>query len=378
MINTLKNNLKLLILIVILGIIGGGTYYFKFILSPQLETVQSLREQNIAKEQEVQFLEDELKMLPHRKNELKDMQMKVKALSDKIPSYQISAMMMMEIIQYMDIYNFADIEVIMGQALQYENETEAYYAMPITISYISSYSNTIQLIEEIQRSYQMIRVDHLSIDNGIQEEKEPPVVLENDTVETMIVLLLYYTDKEETQSPNFIEFFNKEKNVFLRPGVDEKKSNKTFNASPSSLQSRENSTFNIHIADIFHSGDNYSFSGYNSNREPVYVGLTSSVDTQITLTLRDQGYSCIIEDGEGKKSEKSVTTKIQDPQITITSQMQKVMTNMPTVKIYVHNYMTDVVDIRMRGTGLENIVIYNENNEKVPSGRQVGKVSLTI
>lgn len=378
MINTLKNNLKLLILIVILGIIGGGTYYFKFILSPQLETVQSLREQNIAKEQEVQFLEDELKMLPHRKNELKDMQMKVKALSDKIPSYQISAMMMMEIIQYMDIYNFADIEVTMGQALQYENETEAYYAMPITISYISSYSNTIQLIEEIQRSYQMIRVDHLSIDNGIQEEKEPPVVLENDTVETTIVLLLYYTDKEETQSPNFIEFFNKEKNVFLRPGVDEKKSNKTFNASPSSLQSRENSTFNIHIADIFHSGDNYSFSGYNSNREPVYVGLTSSVDTQITLTLRDQGYSCTIEDGEGKKSEKSVTTKIQDPQITITSQMQKVMTNMPTVKIYVHNYMTDVADIRMRGTGLENIVIYNENNEKVPSGRQVGKVSLTI
>lgn len=384
----IKNNMKLLIFIFVMLIIGGTGYYITSILFPQLETLQILREQNDIKNQQLELLQEELTMLSQTKRQIQDIQMKVKALKNKIPSYQMSAITMMELMQYMEIYKFEDIEVDIGEATQQESNKDIYYKVPVTIKYTNTYSNTAQFIHEINRSYQIITVEHISIDNRIQEERknQGEKFISEDFVQVQVSLSLYYNEKEgsdTTQHPNFMEFSNKEEQVFLRTSVEEfidtsrQKDIGSNSNSPFTIDNEENSIFDIYVADPLRSGDNYTFSSYALGEEPVYVGLTSSKDTKIAVTIRASGYSCVIEDSDGKKSEKKVNALVRSPSINITSQIQKVMENMPDVKIYIYNYTDDVINVNMRGSELDKIYIFNENGEQVPKGNKLGKVSLS-
>ena len=380
----IKDNKKLFILILVLILIGGGAYYFTAILSSQLETLSSLREENTVKENELKNLQDQLKRLPEKQDQLKEMQMEINSLNNQIPSYQASVMMMMEIMQYMDIYNFEDTQVKMGEPLPSEDEGDSYFTIPVTINYTTTYDNTIQFVEELNRSPQLLTVESLAIDNGVQEKEAKGLsqVIPDDWVEAQVILSLYYKEQDETiEYPNYMEFFNREENVFLRSEVDEKSTpSKSLGVAEQQKNERakEDTLFDLNLADIFRSGDNYSFSAYSLNQDPVYLGLTSGVDTKISLTIRDNSYTCLIEDVDGKKSEKKVDIRVKNPSISITSQIQKVMEDMPVVRIYVYNYTQNVVDVKMRGSELQNILIYNENGALVPEGKQVGKVALTI
>jgi len=380
--SALKNNKKFFIIILMVILIGGGIYYFTSILSSQLETLVELREENIVKENQLKVLEEQLKMLPEKKNQIKETQMEINSLNNQIPSYQVSVMMIMEIIQYMDIYDFQDTEIKMGEAFQEEGKRDSYFTIPVTINYTTTYDKTIQFIEEINRSSHIITIETLAIDNDIQEKEleDPTQVIPSDWVEVEVALSLYYKEEDGiSEYPNYVDFFNKEENVFLNPeAADESITSELSQNVVVSQRSKEDSLFDINLADIYRSGDNYSFSAYSPNQDPVYVGLTSGADAKITLTIKDSNYTCVIEDAEGKRSEKSVNINVKNPSINITSQIQKVTKKIPTVSIYVYNHTENVIDIKMRGSELQNVLIYNENNTLVPPGKRVGKVALKI
>lgn len=364
-------------------VIGGGTYYFTTILPPQLENLQILREQNEVKKRELQSLESKLSQLPEIQQKLKDMGMETQALKNKIPHHKMSFTMMMEIIKYMEVYDFQDTQVIMGEPIMQGDETSIYNTIPMTIKYTTTYDNAAKFLEEISRSYQMVTVDSFSIDNSIQEQKdqEGNEIVAGDVVEAEIRLSLHYLDSEEKEEyPNFMEFSNGQDKVFLRPGRDETKEVKQTNTQANNGSSRETSKdrtqFEINLADIFRSGHNYSFSGYSPGKDSVYVGLTSETDTTLILTVKDGGYSCLIQDANGKQSEKKVDVSVINPSVNINSQIQKVMENMPTVKIQIRNYTANVMKVNISGSLIDNILIYNEDNKIVPPGTQVGKIAL--
>ena len=378
-----KNNMKLVILLIMAMVIGGGTYYFTTILPPQLENLQILREQNEVKKRELQSLESKLSQLPEIQQKLKDMGMETQALKNKIPHHKMSFTMMMEIIKYMEVYDFQDTQVIMGEPIMQGDETSIYNTIPMTIKYTTTYDNAAKFLEEISRSYQMVTVDSFSIDNSIQEQKdqEGNEIVAGDVVEAEIRLSLHYLDSEEKEEyPNFMEFSNGQDKVFLRPGRDETKEVKQTNTQANNGSSRETSKdrtqFEINLADIFRSGHNYSFSGYSPGKDSVYVGLTSETDTTLILTVKDGGYSCLIQDANGKQSEKKVDVSVINPSVNINSQIQKVMENMPTVKIQIRNYTANVMKVNISGSLIDNILIYNEDNKIVPPGTQVGKIAL--
>jgi len=379
-----KNNKKLYILVLALFLIGGGAYYFTSILSSQLETLITLREQNIVKENQLKGLEEQLKTLPEKEKQIKEMEMEINSINNQIPSYQVPVTMIMEVIQYMDIYNFEDTEIVIGEVSQPEGKDDFYSIVPVTINYTTTYDKTTEFIEGINRSSQIVTIESLEIDNRIQETdlEDKTRIIPNDWVEVKVVLSLYYKEDDEILTyPNYVDFFDKEENVFLNPEAKQEGIiSKTSEVEETLVSQKpsEDSLFDINLADIYRSGDNYSFSAYSPNQDPVYVGLTSGRDAKIYLTIKNNSYTCIIEDIDGKRSEKTVDIDVENPRINITSQIQKVTTEMPVVSIYVYNHTENVVDIKMRGSELQNILIYNENNTLVSPGKRVGKVALKI
>ncbi|NLI89512.1 MAG: type 4a pilus biogenesis protein PilO [Epulopiscium sp.] len=395
--NFIKDNSKILGFLLVALVIVGGFFYYNLVLTPQLETLQELEDDNEIKGEELALLQQEYQNLDQRKLELKDIRMQTKSMEEKVPTYEVAVIMMAEVMQYMDIYNFNDRHVHVGAALdKREDESDEYETIPVSIEYTSTYEDTVKFLEMVNRSFQMITIDTFSIDNAIQDQDlssddGPQFRVSKDTVETQVVLHMHCRpDGESEVYPNFMEYLEKEENIFERPleidfeVVGDMEDDQTQEEIPhgtadgsSRTQMEQRTRFNIHLADILRSGDNYSFSAYSPNQDPVYVGLASSRDTKLVITIRENGYTCVIEDSEGNKSEKTVDTNVMKPTVNITSQIQKVMEVMPTVSVHIHNYTPGIINVNMRGTSLENVLIYNENNELVVPGTQSGKIAVT-
>ena len=389
----IKKNQKLLILLFIVVLLLGSWLYYQNVLTIQLQTLKTLNYENEINQLDLDRLNAEYLALGQRKKELKDIDMQTKSLEEKLPTYETSTILLSEVIAYTKIYNFPKRAVKGEPVLPKVDEAQEYRTLPITIEYTSTYEESVKFLEMINRSYQMMTIESYSIDNSIQEktDDEDAIPVSKDTVETVLVLHMHFRDKGEAEVyPNFMEYLEKEENIFQRPlkdpqpGLDKPATSDTpeaeqpaaASASASSSKMAKTTAFNIHLADILRSGDNYSFSGYSPGKDPVYVGLTSSKDTKMVLTINETGYSCLIEDSEGNKSEKKIDTVIDHPSINITSQIQNVMEVMPTASIYVRNYTPKVININLRGTSLENVVIYNENNQIVKPGTQAGKIAV--
>ncbi len=391
----IKDNSKILIFALVAFIMVGGGLFYKLVLVSQFETLESIKYENQIRNDELQHLQDEYRMLGQKKAVLKDIDMQTKSLEEQVPTYETSVMLMSEVIQYTQIYNYRDRAVEVGTTLPKTDESQDYQTIPVTIRYTTSYEDSIKFLEMINRSYYMITIDSYSIDNSIQEnnENEDLVKVAKDTVETELVLHMHYQETGEPAAyPNFMAYLEKEENIFERPledselelndmDLDADNSGGTGDeaGSKSNEQAKASTktTFNIHLADILRSGDNYSFSGYSPNQDPVYVGLTSSKDTKIELIIRDNSYSCLIEDSEGNKNEKRIDARVENPNVNITSQIQNVMELMPTASIYIRNYTPGAINVNLRGTSLENVLIYNENNKLVEPGTQSGKIVVT-
>ena len=381
----IKEYSKAFIFVLFAFLIIGGGFYYNLVYTPQIETLASLKEENKIKTQELMFLEKQFKMIDQTKKELIDINMQTKALEQQIPTYDVSIVMLAEVIQYTDIYNYNQRTVAMGTELEQteEQKEKGYKTIPVTIKYTTTYEDSAKFLEMLNRSYHMITIASYSIDNTIQKENESEdkIAVSTDTVQTELVLHMHYKEGGEGMAdPNFMEYLGKEENIFERPleiKEIEQNLNTDVSASDSPVKVDPKTVFNIHLADILRSGDNYSVSGYTPNQDPVYVGLTSSKDTKIALTIKEDSYTCLIEDSEGNKSEKRIDVKIENPSVNITSQIQNVMELMPTASIYIRNYTSDVINVNLRGTSLENVLIYNENNKLVEPGTQSGKIIVT-
>lgn len=385
----IKNNSKLLILVLVALLIGGGFLYYNQVFAGQLSELESLRDENEKMEQEWTHLKQEFLVLDQRKEELKDIQMQTKSLEEKIPTYEVSGMMMSELMQYMDIYKYWDTSVKIEDNIKpnKSDEKKEYETRPATIKYTATYEDSIKFLEMLNRSYHMLTIKKYSINNEIQEDEESILnylSYRNEIVETEILVHMHYkgTGNPETY-PNFMEYLEKEENIFARPSGVLTNSNTSDKGTEGGIgkpdtetKKETRTTFNIHLADILRSGDNYSFSAYSPHHEPAYVGLTSSKDTKMEIIIRDTGYTCLIEDSEGNKNEKKIDARVENPIINLTSQIQNVMEIMPTASIYIRNYTSEVINVNMRGTSLENVLIYNENNQLVVPGTQSGKVAV--
>ncbi|HHX62083.1 MAG TPA: type 4a pilus biogenesis protein PilO [Epulopiscium sp.] len=379
----IKKNIKLRMILVSIIFITGVSYYILFILPPQLETIQLFKDENEVRKTQLTFLEQKVQELPKIKKELNDKVMETQALNNKVPHHQMSMTMMMEIVNYIDAYDFQDIQVLMGDSIIEEKGTSTYNTIPMTITFTAPYSDVTQFLEEMSRSDYMVTVDRFSIDNSIQEEKDESgaFTVSGDTVKVNMLLSLHYMDSGNKEAyPNFMGFSNGADNVFLRPSKEAGdklvQSNQETSHMGSNERPKDHTHFEIYLTDILRSGDNYSFSGYSPGKDSVYAGMTSEKDITFILTVREDGYTCLIRDADGKEQEQEINIKVKDPSISINSKIQKIMEKMPTIKIQILNYTSDVIKVNMEGTLLETISIYNEKNQIILQGQQVGKIAL--
>jgi hypothetical protein len=128
--------------------------------------------------------------------------------------------------------------------------------------------------------------------------------------------------------------------------------------------------------DVLASGDNYSFVG-PGEADTVYTGLKSSKNTYITLNIREDGYNVVMEDEQGNVKQNGALVPIDEPSLSIESDIVKIQETMPEIHIYIKNYTEDMMDITLKGSLLETIHIYNEFDEEVRPGQTKGKVKLT-
>lgn len=379
MVSFIKSNSKRLATLLGLVLMLGIFLYYTKLLSPKLNKLEVLQDKNEIMEDELEYLQGEYALIGQRKRELEDLYMESRFLEEQVPSYEVSFMMMSEIIEYMEVFAYDKTKVRTEKPII--EEGRAYQTMPITINYTTTYENSLKFLEMINRSYQMLIIDSYLIDNQIQEEagRDEDIIISDQTVESQLLLNMYFKEREDLGVyPNFMAYLEKEENIFARPREEvslggprshdqqpeiARTSKELEVNSESETKPLKETRLKLDLADILRSGDNYSFSGYSPDQEPSYVGLTSSKDTKIVIRVKDQAYSCLIEDAEGRQSKKTIEADVINPEIEITSQIQNVMEIMPRVSIYIHNERADNIDVKLQGRSLENVFIYREKGK---------------
>lgn len=167
--------------------IGLGAYYFTTILPPQLGKIKHLKETSKIKEREILSLEEKVEALPLIEKQLKDLNLEIEGLKNRIPKYQSSLTMMMEILKYMDINGFKETELVLGEPKEAE-ETKEYKTVSMTIRYRTTYDQGAKLLEEISRSHNMVRAEKFTAFRCKEDEQD---------VKAELLLSLHYRDAKE-------------------------------------------------------------------------------------------------------------------------------------------------------------------------------------
>ena len=136
------------------------------------------------------------------------------------------------------------------------------------------------------------------------------------------------------------------------------------------------SDFLLNIGDALSSGDVYKLSGPGATADS-YIGLSTTSNVDITVTINKDSYELDITDSEGHTKHTRVDYSITNPTFRIISGMHQLETVMPNVHVYIQNNIGSTAKVWLTGSLLENIHIYNGDNQEVQKGQTKGNVSLT-
>ncbi len=354
--------------------------------------ILDLQGQSALKYAELAAQEKYLKDLPNLQKEIAQINARKNAAKNSIPTTTSAAKEFIEFIRIMESNQFVDMKVEKLDESAYQNEAGHFLEKKYKLTYTSTYQETRAFIQNLNQSYQLINIASFKVDNSPQQDKDNKMLLMRygserkkvvaSTVEFSMFMLVGERMEDEVYTTNFKGLNNAEDAFFdtditydelIQEDVQQEEQKLMESSVPKPLA---NSTFKLELWDVLASGDNYSFVGPGPI-DTVYTGLKSSQSTFITLNIREDGYDISLEDELGKVKQNGVLMPMKNPSLSISSNIAKIQEKMPDIHIYVNNTTQDIINVRLKGSLLETIHIYNEFNEEILPGQTKGKVKLT-
>lgn len=384
---SLKNSVYIATVVFVLL---GQIAYLLTVFKDDQAVIASNKSEIISTEQRVARLEERLKLLPETEKELELVTAQKMAMVNTIPSFASGAKEASELSRYISLKDFVNIsfESLADQQSTQESD-EFIYKRKYELSFTGRYEDIRDFIDYLNRSYQIITIDQFDINNDIQtgeDEKAAVYALHfgedfNQVVEAKVAITMFTRRSEvsndEIYEPDFdgrtnqTETFTRVKNAQVSFLTEPK------NELTSELQIESDkiatALFTLNIGDLLTSGDTYKFGGPGPDGGG-YVGLISQANTQIRLVIRDNGYEMNIEDDKGNVKQTFVDTPITNPVLEIISTMRQVDAIMPHVSVYVYNYTSQMMDVTLTGSLLEQISIFNKSDEQVSKGQTKGSI----
>lgn len=393
--NLTKN--KIIGIIAILIIALQVAYLFT-VYKDQLNTVNELNVSINKKQKEIEELKQKLQKLPQLEDQLEKTKLQKNALIAQIPSSSSSAKDYSNIMDIAQANNLSKLEIETEETTIDEMGEFTIKEKMYKLTFLSSYAQSENFIRNLNRSYQTVQLKDLLIDNKVQEEKEAMLGTTykgngKDFVRTELTFVMF-TNPDKSDKELYDSGFNIITNT--NEPFDRLKDDQSSMPQDASGLPTENpevgetaqpvrtrpatsnfgrAVFTLNLADILTSGDNFQFSGPGPNGN-IYAGMRSSKEAFITLTIREDSYDIVIEDATGKVAQNSAIVRIDDLKMQINSAIANIDQNMPNIHVYVNNYTTRDIPVRLVGRGTGFVKIYNSLGQQVLPGQTLGKVSL--
>ena len=342
-------------------------------------------------ERRIAQLEERVKMLPETQKELELVTAKKKAMLNTIPTFVAIGKQDSDLFRYMTLKDFVERGV---KAIDDEADTsvdDLILKSKYELTFVGRYKDVRDFVDSLNASYQIINMQAFAIDNAIQEKEGIDALPyknhfgeDFDQLVTATLKLTMYTRVDENKAdeiyqPDFDGRITVENNFKRAKKSGQEVSPSVSQDEPIETQQPERVTatdiFTLNVGDILTSGDTYKLDGPGQGGG--YVGLISQANTHISLVIRDDGYEMSIEDEEGNVKQTSVTTTITNPGLNIISTMRPTDVVMPNVHVYVYNYTSQVMEVKMSGTLLDNIHVFNELDQQVRVGQAKGNIRVS-
>ena len=342
-------------------------------------------------ERRIAQLEERVKMLPETQKELELVTAKKMAMLNTIPTFIANSKQSSDLFRYMGLKNFMKqgVKVIDDEADT--SVDDLILKSKYELSFVGRYKDVRDFVDSLNASYQIINVQAFALDNAIQEKEGIDALPyknhfgeDFDQLVTATLKLTMYTRVDENKAdeiyqPDFDGRITVENNFKRVKKSGQEVSPSVSQDEPIETQQPERVTatdiFTLNVGDILTSGDTYKLDGPGQGGG--YVGLISQANTHISLVIRDDGYEMSIEDEEGNVKQTSVTTTITNPGLNIISTMRPTDVVMPNVHVYVYNYTSQVMEVKMSGTLLDNIHVFNELDQQVRVGQAKGNIRVS-
>lgn len=266
-----------------------------------------------------------------------------------------------------------------------EDLLEPVYTQAYEISFISTYTDSKNILEQLNRMYQVANVESFQFNTEVQfkegERYEAYHGYFGEAIEevgqTKLQLRLFYRSKgADTAAYYFSEdVMRRSVTPFKAPAVENKTIEKVSSekAIVSDLQS--DAQFIINIGDELTAGDTYKLSGPGEDQSH-YIGLTSSRDIELGVEVYERFYKLWIKDQEGNIKESTVEQAIKKPQLSIISARRALREVIPHVKITLINETQEAMKVELKGNLLEQIHLYDRSGEELSKGTSKEKIFL--
>lgn len=347
------------------------------------EQVNSNREQIKIAQSQIEELEERIKIKQEQERELKKLELQKTAIEYKIPSKGSRAKIESDLLEYISLMDCLDAYISSGSTEILSSTIGNIHQIHYELQFISTYESSRDFIENLTKGYQLCNIQSYNFDASIQkatEEDEQKYRAHfkeqyNSIGRSSVQFNLYYRSTEAIEDEiyqagltgkiNPTPFKNTVSLIAKNESVDEDKE-QDATLKPDFL---------LNIGDALTLGDTYKLSGPGSTTEN-YIGLNTTAPIIIKLEVNKQGYQLYMKDSEGHTKETSVEYPLNTPSFRVISNRTASSNKVPRVDIYITNQMDEPIKVFLLGSLVEDIHIYNEQEQEVLKGETKGKVSL--
>ena len=393
----MKNTKNIMFIVLVVLIVVGQVGYFVTVYSEDKMEIEMVASELESTERYLKQLQERIAMLPETKKELELMTAQKTAMLNTIPLFESDSRQDTEFMRYINLKDFVNISCNQVESDE-QVVDESIHVSSYELSLVGRYKDVRDFVDTLNASYQIINVTEFAVDNSIQEdateeggeEGEVNKLLQHfgadlpQVVDATVKFKVYSRVNEENideiYTPGYLMQVNSE-NIFDRVDKeaateDQEEVGPSLGGSDDTPKEDNNKTekFTLNIGDMFTSGDTYKLGGPGDGG---YIGLISQVNTEIKLIVSTTGYQMYMTDSNGQSKETKVNMPLGNTKLDIISTMRQLDDVMPSIHIYVYNYTPDIMNIKVSGSMLDNIHIFNEEDNKVNIGQTKGNIRVS-
>lgn len=358
-----KRWLALLLSTLIVEIIYLGTIY-----KNEQTIIEANRAETLSSASKLGEMSKQSLDLGETKKQIEMLQSKKEEILNQLPSFESSSKEMTELIRYLSLNDFKDIEIKVLMSEKDEWKELEMIKRSYEIKWVGSYDEIKEFIHKLNQSYQMLEIEKLEIDNEVQNLEEESnwkyysyyKTHFNEIVKAKLELSLYERRNEEEKEiyqPNLNLLMNSEK-VFSRTQKEE-----------SLIKIEEQNSFLLYSRT-----DEGAYQLEAPDGESIQIN--GKTDVSVYLIIRDDGYHMSLMNDEGEVEEISGDIEIFKPQMKVLNTSTHTGMDEIHILITIHNQTQDEMSICIDEEIAENIQVFDEQGKEIRRGYSSGKLKL--